>query len=278
LDNRIKLQENEEILGGNLIVKIFGINEGDLSEESRLTEISELSIEGGKLKLGEKDVEGNNEYIVEDGKFNGFEVSIEIPNKMMEVKDGRVTVRDSVLFIEDDQVMVRDGRVTVRDGRVTVRDGRVTVRDGRVTVRDGRVTIRDGRVTVRDGRVTVRDGRVTVRDGRVTVRGGDVGVRDGRVTVRDGRVTVRDGRVTVRDGRVTVRGGFIARDGRVTVRDAGGSTGRSAGNNGSDVRGAGLGLLTKIASMKNPPVCWRDCDLIADERKSAEGQQQQSER
>jgi hypothetical protein len=284
-----KLQNGERLTvrDGRLTVR-----DGRLTvRDGRLTvRDGRLTVRDGRLTVRD----GDKITSSEQGRFTVRDGRLTVRDGRLTVRDGRLLDRDERFVLQDgEELTVRDGRLTVRgepvlaDGALTVRDGRLTVRDGRLTVRDlpegerlevrdGRLTvrgerpdIRDGRLTVRDGRLTVRaaepvvrDGRLTVRDGRLTVRGGGFTVRDGRLTVRDdGFNTVRDGRLTVRDGRLTVRDGRLTvRDGRLTVRSADFGTVRDGNLTG--VRG-GLGLVTKIASMKNPPVDWNDCDLIA---------------
>jgi uncharacterized protein (DUF3084 family) len=201
---------------------------------------------------------------VRDGEINSIRELI-VNGQKETVRDGQISVRDGQISVRDGQISVRDGQISVRDGDKLVfrgsaaslgqtsgRDGQISVRDGQISVRDGQISVRDGQISVRggdtklDGVLSVRDGQISVRDGQISVRDGQISVRDASViTARDGQISVRDGQISVRDGQISVR------DGQISVRDG-----------HPNLRGGGLVDSAKIASMKNPPVAWHDCDVV----------------
>ena len=276
----------------------LSVRDGRLSVRSgdiTLNDGDRLTVRDGRLSVRGETVR-DGRLSVRDGRLSVRDTQLTTRDGRLSVRDGRLTVRDGRLSVRDKELPVQDGEeLSVRDGRLSVRGESLTVRDGRLTVRDGRLsvrnasggddiidlnpnevlTVRDGRLSVRGSEPDVRDGRLSVRDGRLSVRGEEPNVRDGRLSVRDGRLSVRsagfmvrdgrlsvrgDGQTTVRDGRLSVRDGRLSvRDARLSVRNADVGTVRDGR---LSVRGS-LGLVIKIASMKNPPTVWLDCDLVA---------------
>ena len=298
-NNEQVLKDGDELIvrDGRLSVRgdLASLHEGEITvrdgrlsvrgKEVQLKDKQKLAVRDGRLILQGETVR-DGRLSVRDGRLSVRDMKalggrLTIRDGRLSVRDGRLSVRDMppVLLGDGEELTVRDGRLSVRGESSTVLDGNLTVRDGRLSVRNGNqeeeillrdgegLSVRDGRLSVRGQQLDVRDGRLSVRDGRLSVRGDEPNIKDGRLSVRDGRLSVRGGGYTVRDGRLSVRGEgqTSVRDGRLSVRDGRLSVrdGRLSVRDGRlSVRG-GLALVIKIASMKNPPTVWRDCDLMA---------------
>ena len=199
-----------------------------------------LTVTGGDIEVMDRTV------TVKNGAF-----AVEIGKETKRGKDGVFTITEGLFKFTGGEFDLFDKRYSIKDGEYTVKETFV-VKDGEFTVKDGEFTVKDGEYTVKefiakDGEFTVKDGEFTVKDGAFVVdanKDGEFTVKDGEFTVKDGEFTVKDGEFTVKDGEFTVKDGeFTVKDGEFTVK--GGAAGP-----------------TRIATMKNPPVCWNDAELL----------------
>jgi hypothetical protein len=219
---------------------------------------------------------------IADENGQAVQFSLVINPTDYESSSSDLTIDEAILTLGNGKVSAagRSGPISVHGGQIAIRKGVISAVNGSIVVFEGQIVTGDGQslgvgdMNVASGILGVRDGLLTIRDGQIAVHGAthriaaaSMEARDGQPSNRDGLLTIRDGQPSNRDGLLTNRDGLLTiRDGLLTIRDAcaGGQTRGAAGSEAEPKTSgrAGLGGGVKIASMKNPPIRWRDCDLV----------------